>query len=201
MLVALGVLALGLMLPAAAYGWSGNLHQIVAWYRTVTETSAPNLLVAENISLATMWAKWLGAGALATRLAVGTGLASLGVAAATMTRRRTVSEPNYLEFGLLMLLVPLLSPQGWDYVLLLATPAIICLIDRLGDMSRAWRAWTMACAGRDELHDLRPAGPDAVRGAMAISIVSVAALALVVSLAPGGGRSRKTECTERDRAE
>ena len=49
------ILAIGLLLPAAVYGWQGNLDQIFGWYRTVTDTSAPNLLVAENISLATMW--------------------------------------------------------------------------------------------------------------------------------------------------
>ena len=41
-------------------------------------------------------------------------------------------------------MVPLLSPQGWDYVLLLATPAVALIIDRLPELSRPWRiaAWT-----------------------------------------------------------
>jgi hypothetical protein len=183
LLVALGVVTVGLLLPALAYGWSGNLHEIVGWYRTVTDTSAPNLFVPENVSLVTMWSKWLGAGGVATRLAIGTGLAALGVAAAVMTRRRTVSEPNYLEFGLLMLLVPLLSPQGWDYVLLLATPAIICLLDRLGDMSRGWRAWTLAWMIVMSFTIFDLVGRRLYVGAMAISIISVSALALVGSLA------------------
>src|SRR5262245_1578709 len=34
----------GLLLPAVVYGWSGNLEQLVGWYRTVTDTTAPNLL-------------------------------------------------------------------------------------------------------------------------------------------------------------
>jgi hypothetical protein len=57
-----GVLAVGLALPAFAYGWTGNLDQIAGWYRTVTDTSAPNLLSKENISFATGWAKWIGVG-------------------------------------------------------------------------------------------------------------------------------------------
>ncbi len=182
-LAAGAVLAVGLILPAAVYGWSGNLDQIAAWYRTVTETTAPNLLVAENISFATMWAKWVGPGMLAARLAVATGLAALALAAATMTRRRNVSEPSYLEFGLLMLLVPLLSPQGWDYVLLLATPAIICLVDRFGDMSRPWRTFTMAALVLMSFTIFDLLGRTLYAKLMAISIVSVAALALVVSLA------------------
>jgi Glycosyltransferase family 87 len=182
-LVAGAVLAAGLMLPAVVYGWNGNLDQIVAWYRTLTETTAPNLLGADNISFATMWAKWVGPGTLAARLAVATGLAALALAAATMTRRRNVSEPSYLEFGLLMLLVPLLSPQGWDYVLLLATPAIICLIDRFGDMSRPWRTLTMTALVLMSFTIFDLLGRTLYAKLMAISIVSVAALALVVSLA------------------
>jgi hypothetical protein len=38
------------------------------------------------------------------------------------------------------MLVPLLSPQGWDYVLLLGLPAYMCLVDRWHDVSPVWRA-------------------------------------------------------------
>jgi hypothetical protein len=37
-------------------------------------------------------------------------------------------------------LVPLFSPQGWDYVLLLALPAYLCILDRWREMPPAWRA-------------------------------------------------------------
>jgi hypothetical protein len=182
-LVAAVVLAIGLILPAAVYGWSGNLAEIAGWYRTVTDTTAPNLLIPENVSFATMWAKWIGPGSTATRLAIVTGLASLALATATMLRRRNVSEPSYLEFGLLMMLVPLLSPQGWDYVLLIATPAVICLIDRFGDMSRGWKGFTMTALVLMSFTIFDLIGRFLYVRLMAISIVSVAALALVVSLA------------------
>jgi len=133
------VLLIGLALPALVYGWTGNLDQIAGWYRTVTDTSAPNLLVKENISFATGWAKWIGVGALAERLAVVTSAAALVVAGFVMARRRTVREPAYLEFGLLMLLIPLVSPQGWDYVLLISTPAVMLLVDRWRETSGLWR--------------------------------------------------------------
>jgi hypothetical protein len=42
---ALLCIAAGLLLPALAYGWTGNLDQLRVWYRTVTDTNAPNLLV------------------------------------------------------------------------------------------------------------------------------------------------------------
>jgi len=137
-------LVAGLLLPALAYGWTGNLDQIAGWYRTVTDTSAPNLLAKENISFATGWAKWIGVGPLATQLAVVSSAAALLVAGFAMSRRRNVREPAYLEFGLLMLLIPLVSPQGWDYVLLIATPAAMLLVDRWREMTMAWRILTAA---------------------------------------------------------
>jgi hypothetical protein len=182
-LSALMVLAAGLALPAAMYGWQGNVEQIVGWYRTVTDTTAPNLLVAENISLATMWAKWVGVGPLATWLAVATAVAALAVAAGTIWRRQRVTSPAYLEFGLLMLLVPLISPQGWDYVLLLATPAVLCVVDRFREMTVPWRiAAGVALAFMSfSIYDL--VGRTMYSRLMAVNIVSVCALALVACLA------------------
>jgi hypothetical protein len=62
-----------------------------------------------------------------------------------MSRRQHVAEPNYLEGAYFFTLVPLLSPQGWDYVLLLAVPAYMCLVDRWPDLSPIWR--TVALVG------------------------------------------------------
>ena len=63
---------------------------------------------------------------------------------AILIRRRTaVAEPNYLEGAYFFVLVPLLSPQGWDYVLLVALPAYMCLVDRWRDTSHVWRAVAM----------------------------------------------------------
>src|ERR1700683_5096092 len=66
----------GLLAPAAIYGWHGNALLLTAWFRTVSDSTTPNLLDADNISLAAMWAKWLGVGRVATTLAV---VSSVGV--------------------------------------------------------------------------------------------------------------------------
>ena len=134
------VLAGGLLLPAAAYGWNGNLTLLHDWYRTVTETTAPNLFTAENISFASMWAKWIGPGPAAQGLALASAVGAVVAGLFLMSRRQHVAEPNYLEGAYFLMLVPLLSPQGWDYVLLLGLPAYMCLVDRWHELSPAWRA-------------------------------------------------------------
>ena len=134
------VLAGGLLLPAATYGWNGNLTLLHEWYRTVIETTEPNLLTPENISFASMWAKWIGSGAAASGLALASAVAAVAAGLFVMSRRQNVAEPDYLEGAYFFVLVPLLSPQGWDYVLVLALPAYMCILDRWRDLSPAWRA-------------------------------------------------------------
>jgi hypothetical protein len=170
------VLAAGLAAPAAIYGWRGNLLLLADWWRTVTDTTAPNLLIPENVSIATMWLKWLGPGTLATSLAAMTLLAAAGLVLVVLLRRRGVGEPNYLEFGLLMLLIPLASPQGWDYVLMLATPVVLCLVDRMHAIPGMWRAlgWSAIAVMSFTIFDL--VGRTIYTTFMAISIVTVAAL-------------------------
>ena len=181
--VSLAVVGAGLVLPAAVYGWTGNLEQVLGWYRTVTETTAPNLLVNENVSLATMWAKWIGVGEVTSALAVVSAAAVIGVAVATWTKRRVVSEPSYLEFGQLMILVPLLSPQGWDYVLLLGTPAIVVVVDRFPELSPGWRAVTAIAIVLMSFTIFDVMGRTLYAQFMSLSLVTVAAIALAAALA------------------
>jgi hypothetical protein len=182
-IVAGGIVVAGLLLPAAIYGWSGNIDLLVAWYYTVTGSTASTLVGGDNISLAGMWGKWLGAGPAATALYVVSCLAMLGLVAAVWRRRRTVPSPEYLEVSLLMLLVPLFSPQGWDYVLLLATPAVVCLVDRWADLDAGWRALVAASLGVMGLTLYDVMGRALYAKFMALSIVSVCAILVAVSLA------------------
>ena len=129
----------GLAVPAVVYGWQGNLALLHDWYRTVTETTAPNLMTFENISFASMWARWTHPGPVASVLAAITSATAVGAGLALVWKRGGVREPRYLEAAFFFVLIPLLSPQGWDYVLLLALPAYMCLVDRFAELSRGWR--------------------------------------------------------------
>ena len=136
------VSAVGLLLPAGWYGWDANLTLLSEWYRTVVDTTGPNLVGADNISFASMWAKWLGPGPTATGLALGSMTLAVAAGVAMMARRKRVAEPNYLEGAYFMFIVALLSPQGWDYVLVIGLPAYVCLVDRWNELSPPWKAVT-----------------------------------------------------------
>ena len=134
------LLAVGLALPAAVYGWNGNLTLLSEWYRTVSDTTAPNLMGLETMSFGSMWAKWLTPGPTASQMAMVSSVCIVAVGGLIMLRRKNVPEPNYLEGAYFFLLVPLLSPQGWDYVLLIALPAYMLIVDRFRDLPWVWRA-------------------------------------------------------------
>jgi hypothetical protein len=182
-LVALGICGAGLILPAAVYGWAGNLALLHDWFRLTTDATAGGLVGADNVSLAAMWTKWVGAGPRATGLATVTTGALLGLVATVWMWRTRVDSPEYLEVALLMLLVPLLSPHGWDYVLLLGTPAAICLFDRWKDVDREWRAIVVVALGLMGLTLFDVMGRALYARFMATSIVSVAAITVAVALA------------------
>jgi Glycosyltransferase family 87 len=133
------VLAFGLVVPAAFYGWSGNLTLLYEWYRAVTETTGPNLMGPENVSFASLWAKWIGPGPTAAAWALASTVVVVAGGIFLMWRWRRVPNPHYLDVSYFLLLVPLISPQGWDYVLVIALPAYVLLVDRWRELSPNWR--------------------------------------------------------------
>src|SRR4029450_3013367 len=81
-----------------------------------------------------------------------------------------------------MLLIPLLSPQGWDYVFLLATPAIILVVDRWRGLSTAWRVFTAITMFFFSFTIFDLQGRWLYTRLTAINIISVAAIALLLCL-------------------
>ena len=116
-----------MLLPTIVYGVGGTLTLYRSWWAVVTGSTPANLLNPDNVSFASLYAKWLGTGGLATTLALVTSVSALGVIVWLVFARRAASFPEALEGSVLLLLVPLLSPQGWDYVLLLAAPGVVLL--------------------------------------------------------------------------
>jgi hypothetical protein len=132
-------MAVAFLLPATIYGLAGSVALHVDWWRTVTATAAGTLTSSDNVSLAAMYTRWFGATTIAYVFAVVTAVALLGVAGAVFLRRRSVPQPDGLEAGLLIALTPLLSPQGWNYVLVVFTPAVVWLANHIDRLPRALR--------------------------------------------------------------
>ena len=99
------------------------------------------------------------------------------------TARSGVGRPQYLEVAALLTLMPLWSPQGWDYVLLGATPAVMLLVDRLPELPRPSRIvlWSALLTMGLTVFDLM--GRRAYARFMAMSVITLCASAVVAGLA------------------
>jgi Glycosyltransferase family 87 len=180
---ATGGLLFALLLPTTIYGVDGNVRLLADWWRTVAGSTAPNLLNNDNVSAAAMWAKWLGPGDRAAWLATATGLLLLGAAALVHARRADLRFPEGLEAAFLLTLIPLLSPQGWDYVFLLATPAVLILTNYSEEFRPSARAVLVAALLTIGLSLFDVMGRATYARFMALSIISVCFLIVVTMLA------------------
>jgi arabinofuranan 3-O-arabinosyltransferase len=174
--------AIVLLAPAILYGVDGNITQHREWWRTVTTTTAPNLNVYDNVSLAAMYFRWVGPGLLSARLAYATAAVLLAVAAIVYAVRRGIVFPEGLEGGLLLTLMPLLSPQGWDYVFLIATPAIVYVANYNDGLPRGFRILTNVAVATIGLSLFDLMGRAAYYEFMRLSIISLCFFVVIAAL-------------------
>lgn len=172
-----------LVLPAARYGWQGNLQLLGDWWRTVTTTTAPNLVNPDNVSLSAMFTKWLGPQSAAPVLAAVVSALLLILTGIVIAGRGAVKTPDTLEGSILLLLIPLLSPQGWDYVFLIATPAVMLLINDAASLPRDLRIAALAAVAIVGLTIYDLVGRDLYATFMQLSIVTLCVLVEVAALA------------------
>lgn len=133
------VLAAALLFPALFYGLDGNVALHREWLRTLSQSTPAQLTVNDNVSVVGLVAKWTGDAAFATRAAlVTTPLLGLLVLA-VMVRGRNVERAPVLECAVLLTLIPLVSPLGWDYQLLTSVLAVTLLAHRWDSFPRKAR--------------------------------------------------------------
>jgi hypothetical protein len=129
-----------------------------------------------------MFAKWMGAGPLAAALALGASLTILGTAVFVFLRRRSVRFPEGLEGALLLTSIPLLSPQGWDYVFLVSTPAIMYLVNYHDLLPRTWRVLATAAIVTIAFSVYDVMGRAAYSVFMSLSVITVCYLVVLAAL-------------------
>lgn len=170
------VLALGVLAPALRYGLAGNVELIRGLWVVVTTSTAPNLAGQDNASIAGMFASWFGVGRPAAILSFAGVAILVGVCAWVLRRPGPGPLPEYLDTAVVLFLIPLISPQGWDYLLLIGTPAIVLLVDRRGSFPVAQRWLLYACLAVVGLSLWDVMGRELYRSFMLARVVTVCAL-------------------------
>jgi hypothetical protein len=140
----LGTILLGLLLPIINFGWAGNWSLLREWGRTLSKSTPGLLAVGDNASLYAFFAKWLGSSQTTQALAIG-GIATAVIAGMIFWmmqtgRRARIEKVEIAEVAVLMMLIPMLSPLGWNYNYLYALPAAALVLHLFGRFSLPLRA-------------------------------------------------------------
>ena len=134
------------------------------------------------MSLASLWGKRLGIGAAATNLARLSSGALLVAAALVFLKRNSVQHPEALEVGLLLALTPLISPQGWDYVLVLATLVVLYVTNEFDRLPRALQALSIAGIAAVGLTLFDVLGRRLIYALLDVSVITIGMVALIGTL-------------------
>jgi hypothetical protein len=123
------------------YGWRGNLIVLGEW-RSSLSASTPSLLSSQdNVSLIGFLMKRTADRSLALLL-YGVILAALaGLVLFLVTRGKTVSRAAVLESFVLLALIPLASPLGWDYTFLSSAPAVMLVCRHFDKYRLFWKGF------------------------------------------------------------
>jgi uncharacterized membrane protein len=143
------VIAGAILLPTVRYGLTGNIDLLRGWLNLMTGSTPSLLTNPDNISLFGFYAKWIGVEQLSVvMLFAALSIAVIGlifVYAVQSSRGHSSDDTQIsnadrlIEVASLLLLIPLLSPQGWDNGFLAATMAIMMLIAFRTKFSRPYR--------------------------------------------------------------
>lgn len=133
------ILGAGLAVPALYYGWAGNWRVLGEWFTSLSRSTPGFLFSQDNVSLGAMFAKWTGSRPAALLLAIGAIAALAGCFLWMILRGAGGSCDVSFEGAVLLLCIPLVSPLGWDYTLIMALPAVMWVLRYFRHFSRFWR--------------------------------------------------------------
>ncbi len=139
LVAAFAVLAVSFFLPLAFYNFKGNLLVHWEWLSTLTRSTPGLLTSADNISLAACFMKWTGSESTSLILFLFSLFLLGGLFLVFLHRGQGLRLRVYFEVSFLLLVLPLVSPLGWNYTFLLSLPALMLLVNYSQKFSRFWR--------------------------------------------------------------
>jgi len=130
---------LALLTPSLFYGFRGNLIVFQEWYSTLSQSTPSQLATLDNISLIGFFMKWTGNQTLSLALS-GIAVGGLGLLVLVLIiMGKKVCRPEVLESAVLLICIPLVSPLGWDYTLLISVLGVTILVYNLPNFSSLLR--------------------------------------------------------------
>ncbi len=123
------VILLALLIPSLFFGLKGNLDVFKEWFITLSQSTPSQLVSQDNISIMAFFMKWTDEKLLSLLLySLLIFILSL-LMLILIHKGKRIHEASVLEGSLLLIFIPLISPLGWDYTLLMSVLGIAILIN------------------------------------------------------------------------
>jgi hypothetical protein len=133
------MLCAALLVPSLYYGIKGNFIVLSEWISTLSQSTPTLLTTWDNISIIALFNKWTGDPKLSLVLAL-VFLALLAfLVLILMVLGKRQERATALECSVLLLLIPLASPLGWDYNLLMSILGIMIVVHSFPNYTKIWR--------------------------------------------------------------
>jgi alpha-1,2-mannosyltransferase len=133
------MLSLALLIPSLYYGITGNFIVLGEWISTLSQSTPTLLTTWDNISIIALFNKWTGDSQLSFVLAIFFLSVLALLVLFLMVRGKRVEKAAVLECSFLLILIPLASPLGWDYNLLMSILGIMIIIHSFPNYTKTWR--------------------------------------------------------------
>jgi hypothetical protein len=176
-------LLLSLFIPTLFYGFRGNIQVLQEWIITLSR-STPHLLDSQdNISLLGCLMKWTGSQTVSYSVFIAAVIGLSSLLLLLILRGKNKQESMVLESALLLILIPLLSPLGWDYTLLMSFLGVLIVLIHFRDyppLGRGLLVFNLAVIALS-LYDLM--GREAYAVFMSWSVITINVLILFTHLA------------------
>lgn len=137
----LGFLLVVLLAPSFFYGLRGNIDILRDWISTISRSTPALFTSQDNISIMAFFMKWTGNQNLSYLLS---GLIIVLLAFLVLIvilRGKEIAQAAVLECSVLLILIPLVSPLGWDYTLLMSVLGVMIIIQNFFQYSKFWRGF------------------------------------------------------------
>lgn len=139
LLSGMGMLIIALFIPSLYYGFKGNFIVLEEWVSTLSQSTPTLLATWDNISIIGLFNKWTGDPKLSLVLSIAVLAILAFLILILMILGKRQKRAIVLEGSLLLILIPLASPLGWDYNLLMSILGIMIIVHNYPHYSKIWR--------------------------------------------------------------
>ncbi len=175
------ILLASLLLPCFFYGLDGNIRVHQEWVSTLSQSTPALLDSQDNISIVGFFMKWTTNQKISVYASLG--LMILLAFSFLFLVLRGKKQAPVLDSSMLLILIPLLSPLGWDYTLLMSVLGVMIILYHYFDYPRFWRGFLIFnfCVIAFSLYDLL--GRELYAHFMSWSVITINFLILIGYLA------------------